>query len=174
MLSRNRGLRVAIVVLVVLVMFGLTGGAAADSHNGHERPFKAWFSGTVEIVVGADWCPALPWVGVVIVADKGHTTHLGPVSAEATQCTSTATGEVINGEATFFAANGDELYATYSGGPGSTAPVEVIQVFNGGTGRFANATGQATEWAYPNDPEAGLVWGVMEGTITYDASDRSR
>lgn len=172
MRSTHKGLRTLAAAIAVLITFGATTGAGAAPGATHDRPFKLEFTGALEIVVGAHWCDSLPWVGVVIVTDEGPATHLGRVVAEATQCTNSETGEVANGVVTMIAANGDELHATYSGGTGSSAPVEVTQIFNGGTGRFANATGQAIEWAYPNDPEAGRVWGTMEGVISYDASDR--
>ena len=172
MLSKNRGLRVLAVVFIVLVMLGMSLAVGAKPVDLKERPFRLSFSGSVEVVVSAAWCGSSPWVGVLIVGD-GHATHLGRVSAEASQCTNGVTGEVANGVVTLVAANGDELYGTYVGGPGSSAPVEATQTFIGGTGRFANATGQAFELAYPNDPEPGLVWGTIEGTISYNASDRS-
>lgn len=177
MRSKKRAQTVLTVLFTVLLTLGMTPSAAADSSGAHERPFKMEFSGTVEVVVGADWCDGLPWVGVLIVADEGHATHMGRAYGEASQCTNTATGEVARGEVTMIAANGDELWGTYSGAalaplPDGTGQIGVIQIFYGGTGRFANATGEAYELA-SSRPAEGLVWGTVDGTIIFDASDRS-
>jgi hypothetical protein len=44
-------------------------------------------------------------------------------------------------------------------------------VFDGGTGRFESATGNAEEMLIRDD--YGIIGMTMEGTISYDASDRS-
>ena len=80
------------------------------------------------------------------------------------------------GERTFTAANGDELRAVNVGtstpaGPGLVR-FSAVLTFVGGTGRFANATGEMR-----GEGTANLVTRTtsvtFDGTIAYAASDRS-
>ncbi len=72
--------------------------------------------------------------------------------------------------ATYVAANGDELHATYTAEFVSVvdgvAVIEVEQEFNGGTGRFESATGEAFE-VVSVDLVVGTVNGRVEGDISY-------
>ena len=82
-----------------------------------------------------------------------------------------------SGERTFTAANGDILRAVHAGtstpiGPGLIS-FRATVTFVGGTGRFAHATGQATGWGTANLATRISV-ATFEGSLTYDASDRSR
>ncbi|HSK19239.1 MAG TPA: hypothetical protein VK912_08865 [Longimicrobiales bacterium] len=87
--------------------------------------------------------------GLLHQIDTGtcHGTHIGRA-----QLTSDKIINVVNGtqtlETTFVAANGDELRGTGTGtntpvGPGLIAFTATL-TFDGGTGRFADASGQAT------------------------------
>ena len=74
------------------------------------------------------------------------------------------------GEITFTAANGDMLYASYSGSANHNLdpypPIEASGVFNGGTGRFMNAEGEFL-WhgKYNMLIKSGTV--IAEGKIKY-------
>jgi hypothetical protein len=75
----------------------------------------------------------------------------------------------------FTAANGDVLRSSVSGtntpsGPG-TARISATMKFTGGTGRFANATGEAHAEGVANFVTRSSSV-TYDGWISYDASDR--
>lgn len=81
-----------------------------------------------------------------------------------------------SGTRTFTAANGDELRATHVGtsapaGPGLVA-FTASMTFAGGTGRFANARGQATIHGTANLATRTTTM-ALDGWLAYDASNRS-
>ena len=121
--------------------------------------------------------PPLPLPPVHRQIDTGTCwfSHLGRTTLYGVQDIKFAAG-TQRGERTFTAANGDVLRAVHAGtsapsGPGVVRFVTTI-TFVGGTGRFANATGQMT-----GEGTANLITRTTsvtnEGWITYDASDRS-
>jgi len=73
-------------------------------------------------------------------------------------------------DAVFCAANGDLVYATYTGHTDvTTAEANGFLVFEGGTGRFENASGQVTAYGYVEYDEIGRVIGMYlagEGEIS--------
>ncbi len=130
--------------------------------------------------VPSDWITTVDSVGVA--------QHLGRVSVVSWHCTrfdffSPPPGlSVFNGgHMTLTAANGDELWVTYSGTflfyPGDTPDVGLSKAtfetmtIVGGTGRFSDASGSLTGTAVDNFP-AGPNVTTISGTITYDASMR--
>ena len=121
--------------------------------------------------------PPLPLPPVHRQIDTGTCwfSHLGKTALEGVQDINFAAG-TQSGTRTFTAANGDVLRATHAGtsgpaGPGLVRFVTTITIV-GGTGRFANATGQMT-----GEGTANLITRTTsvtnEGWITYAASDRS-
>jgi hypothetical protein len=86
--------------------------------------------------------------------------------------------QILGGQMTFLAANGDELRATYTGTvlpfelvPGAIITVDIDLVITGGTGRFEGATGEADMKAFVifegfPDPDWAAMW-IWEGTISY-------
>lgn len=144
--------------------------AGADSAS---RPFKGSAVGEVTFPLDPD-CPNYGGLRTDSTA-VGTASHLGRIVMEGQHCTP-APGEGIAGEQTFVAANGDEVYMTYSGVPGPPNPDGVI-VFDvnfdiiGGSGRFEGAEGGGTMIAYVVfegllDPAWSASW-VWEGTIGY-------
>lgn len=104
----------------------------------------------------------------------GHANHIGAFTFRAEWCLQFPVTTVAF--TTVVAANGDELYNTWTS-EGEFAPDGSLHftqyfTFTGGTGRFANATGNgvATGVAYP-DGSSAASW---EGTLAYDASDRGK
>ena len=102
--------------------------------------------------------------------------HLGETVFFGVQQINFAAG-TQSGERTFTAANGDVLRAVHVGtstaiGPGLIS-FRATVTFVGGTGRFANATGQATGWGVANLATRTSV-ATFDGSVTYDASDRSQ
>ena len=102
---------------------------------------------------------------------EGIATHLGRVTIVAEHCSDLDTGRYADGRLTITAANGDILLGTYTSGVSLTPPPmiefsDVVTFIDGGTGRFAHASG--------GGPERGLFnfetneWMVeLEGTISY-------
>ena len=112
----------------------------------------------------------------------GTASHLGRVSGRGTDCINMSGGSppsfaFTNGELTLTAANGDQLTVTYSGTftpttNDPTNPQAAIYAISGtfqvtgGTGRFANATGQGVLSGFEN---IRTFLGHLEltGTISY-------
>jgi len=101
--------------------------------------------------------------------------HLGRVTVQFTQVVNFAARTQQSLELTYTAPNGDVLRAASAGTSAPTATgvtYSATLTFLGGTGRFANASGQAHA-----DGTADLVAGTsqytLDGWITYDAADRN-
>ena len=108
--------------------------------------------------------------GTCQVSQLGATTTVGSQTINFATLTQTATR-------TFTAANGDELRATSTGtsrpgaGPGEI-DFDAMLTIVGGTGRFANATGEVHDWGTANVVTHAVSF-TLDGWIAYDASDRS-
>jgi hypothetical protein len=147
--------------------------AAAALSVAGEAPAAIPIEGHCELTFNP---PPLPLPPVHRQVDTGTCwfSHLGITALSGVQDINFAAG-TQSGERTFTAANGDVLRATHAGrsgprGPGLIGFTTTI-TFVGGTGRFANATGQMT-----GEGTANLITRTTtvtnEGWITYDASDR--
>ena len=96
-------------------------------------------------------CPTLGADAEIVssFAGVGRLSHLGRVTWSSSHCVDLDTGQYNDGRMTIVAANGDELKAEYAGwtlGGPPVAPITDELVFvDGGTGRFAHASGGATE-----------------------------
>lgn len=111
----------------------------------------------------------------VTIEGGGNGTHLGRYALDATSSTTTTTdaGGVTTEETTsslvFVAANGDEVWATFSGESetGSDGDVDSVltATITGGTGRFANSTGYFA-LVMTTDPETGASKGTYNGKIS--------
>jgi len=102
--------------------------------------------------------------------------HLGASTTTGAQTINFAT-LTQNTERTFTAANGDVLRATAVGTskPGAepgTIDFDAMLTVIGGTGRFANATGQVHDWGTANVVTREVSF-ALDGWLAYDASDRS-
>ena len=150
----------ASLALAALVVLGLAGPAAA----GEQVPFKGRLEGVVTTLT-----PLQPPLMFVRVEGTGNATHLGRLTWVATLVANNATGEAV-GSYQFTAANGDMLFADFTGQATPTATPGVLYIeetatITGGTGRFAGATGSFTsERLY--DTIAGTTIGSFEGTIS--------
>jgi len=171
-------------VPLLLTLVGCAGGApsvtppdaraslsvSADAQAPRALPIK----GHCELTFNP---PPLPLPPVHRQIDTGTCwfSHLGKTALEGVQDINFAAG-TQSGTRTFTAANGDVLRATHAGtsGPGGPGLVRFVTTITivGGTGRFANATGQMT-----GEGTANLITRTTsvtnEGWITYAASDRS-
>jgi len=113
---------------------------ALPAGAGSQVPFKGADVGTFSLP-GACSDGSLQ----VVIEGSGTATHLGRYRYEANECFNPVTG-AFSGEPTVTAANGDQLFGTYSGQVSSTSDPNVITyeeqlTVSGGTGRFAGATG---------------------------------
>jgi hypothetical protein len=159
-------------LLVALTAFAVT-AAAADT-GGTDRPFTGTLVGSATVAPDAN-CP----IGLRTVSEgSGTGSHLGLVAMTSSHCTPVA-NEIGPGQMTLVAANGDEVHMTYSGtcsappfppvGEPITCNTENVVV--GGTGRFANATGEAhvtalVTWTGFGAPLLPATW-TWDGTISY-------
>lgn len=130
-------MRKAILIAGLILAVGVPAGALAKA-GGTDRPIKDQSSGTTVVNLGD--------LSFTIDA-TGIGSHLGRTTSHLDGAL-TLTGPNsfnINGTSTVVAANGDELYGTFSGsGTSDTAgnsegPVTIT--VTGGTGRFENASG---------------------------------
>jgi hypothetical protein len=143
--------------LGLLFLMGLSGAAAAEE----QVPFKGRLEGVVTIT------PAPPVLEVLIEA-SGNGTHLGKFTLVVPHRVNPAT-RTGTGTYEFTAANGDMLYADFTGSGTLVAPgvlhlVETATI-TGGSGRFADATGSFTcERTF--DMARGTTTGSFDGTIS--------
>lgn len=159
------------VLLATFAAFAVT-AATADT-GGTDRPFTGTLVGSASVAPDEN-CP----IGLRTLSEgSGTASHLGLVSMSSHHCTPVA--NAIAGQMTLGAANGDELHMAYSGtcsAPPFPPVGELItcnteNVVVGGTGRFANATGQAhvtalVTWTGFGAPLLPATW-TWDGTISY-------
>ena len=160
-------------LLVALTAFAVT-SATADT-GGTDRPFTGTLVGSASFPEDSN-CPA---VGRRTHSEaSGVASHLGLATMVSNHCTPPANA-ITGGHMTLVAANGDELHVTYSGtcsAPPFPPVGEVLtcsteSVIVGGTGRFADATGEAQTTAYVTNagfgaPEWPVTW-TWDGTLGY-------
>lgn len=150
---------VAGLALAALAVLGLSGPVAA----GDQVPFKGHFAGDVTITLLTP-----PFVEVDTEA-SGKATHLGKFTLEIPAVVNRANLTAV-GSYEFTAANGDTVYAEFTGQASLTATPGVLAIvetatITGGTGRFAGATGGfVVERLY--DRIAGTIVGSFKGTIS--------
>ncbi len=100
---------------------------------------------------------------------SGNATHLGAyqeVGSATFSPTSDPTVLNVEGSMTYTAANGDELHAFFSGQLNGVTGVITAEIqYDGGTGRFANATGSST--LHGQIQGDGSIQVTVSGTIDY-------
>lgn len=162
----------AVVLLAALMAFIVT-AATADT-GGTDRPFTGTLVGSASVAPDEN-CP----IGLRTLSEgSGTASHLGLVAMVSNHCTPPANA-ITGGHMTFAAANGDELHMTYSGTCAAPPFPPVGEVFTcstdnvivGGTGRFADATGEAqltahVTWTGFGAPLLPATW-TWDGTISY-------
>jgi hypothetical protein len=112
--------------------------------------------------------PAPPLVQVFIEA-TGNATHLGSFTLEVPHVVDPVS-RTGGGTYEFTAANGDKLFATFTGRATQIAPgvlrLDEEARITGGTGRFADAAGSFT-CVRIFDMAAGTTTGSFSGTISH-------
>ena len=84
----------------------------------------------------------LPLLG--LIAGTGTLTGIGPVQLSSTDCINPLTANSFtftSDDVVLTTANGDQIWATYSGVLGADGTLSGTYMFVGGTGRFATASG---------------------------------
>lgn len=174
--------RLALLAVLSLAL-AIPGLSASAAQGGTDRPFTMTATGvhTVEFVIPAGRCAGTP-IFQTFVETTGFATHLGLLSLTGNHCTYlTPSGlTYADGWMEIESANGDVLYSRYE--PAAIQPpappepwitiTRTNQTFNGGTGRFADATGGmdceiTLVFAYPNDPFRADLSATCTGTISY-------
>ena len=156
----------ASLALAVVAVLGLAGPAAA----GEQVPFKGSLDGDVTHT------PVDGRTDFVLVEAEGTGTHLGNFTLDVPHFVDTPT-RTAAGYYEFTAANGDKVYAEFTGKATPTATPGVLFIvetatITGGTGRFAGASGGfVVERLF--DRVAGTTVGSFDGTISSPgANDR--
>ncbi|MFL5339744.1 MAG: hypothetical protein ACJ8F7_06210 [Gemmataceae bacterium] len=152
----------ASLALAVLIVAGLAGPAPA----GEQVPFKGSLDGDVTVT------PLTPPFVMVDVEATGNATHLGKFTLDIPHVVNRAARTAV-GSYEFTAANGDKVYADFTGASVLVAPgvlyIEETATITGGTGRYAGATGSfSVDRLY--DTIAGTTVGSFEGTISSPGS----
>ena len=147
------------VALAVITAPQLVGSVAASE----QVPFNGSFEGDVAV------SPHAPPFVAVDVAAGGNATQLGKFKLDIPHVVNRADRTAV-GTYEFTAANGDKVYATFTGIAAPTATPGVLYIeetatITGGTGRFAGATGSFTSERW-YDMIAGTTTGSFEGTIS--------
>lgn len=152
-------------VVAVLVAFSLSmiAPAAVGGPKGTERPLKGACDAKFAIVGFENVLPPVETLAIDLTC---HLTHMGLTAGAAIQRV-TLNDPPPFGIATtivYVAANGDEMYGTFSGQgtpspDGSSIAFAGKTVYTGGTGRFANASGWSLDAG-----GASLV--TSEGSVT--------
>jgi hypothetical protein len=161
----NRRRFTAGLALTVAALLAFAGPVAA----GKQVPFKGSLEGVVTITPLAP-----PFVSVAIDA-SGNGTHLGLFSASIPHTVNRAT-RMATGTYEFTAANGDKVFADFTGQSALTSTPGVLSIvengtITGGTGRFAGASGSfTTERLF--DTAAGTTTGSYSGTISSTGSSK--
>jgi hypothetical protein len=152
----------ASLVLAVVAVLGLVGPAAA----GDQVPFKGKLEGDVTRTLA-------PPIVLVDIDATGTATHLGRFTLDVPHVVNPVTRTAV-GSYQFTAANGDTVYAEFTGQAYATDVPGVVYIeesatITGGTGRFAGATGSfKVERLF--DMTAGTTVGSFEGTISSPGS----
>ncbi len=166
--------RFGAIAAAAMVALAVVTSAALSAAGGTDRPFTGTLAGSATFP-GDSTCP---FTGRRTWSEgSGTASHLGLVSMSSNHCTP-PTNLITGGQKTLVAANGDEVHFTYAGAC-DPIPPSVGEVFTcnsedvivGGTGRFANATGEAHVTALITFAGFGVpVWPITwtwDGTLSY-------
>ena len=162
-------------LLAAVMLLGAATPAVAGNLD-KPRPFHGVFMSSGDPVQPTITCE----VGVPLAVEgAGHGNHIGHFTYRSDYCLEfvAATHVVVTGAmGTVDAANGDLLYSTFDAEgeflPDGTLVGNLYATYAGGTGRFENAVGSAV-FTGGTLPGGGSYY-TFEGTLAFDASDRSR
>ena len=170
---------VSAVLVCALAGLGTSAPATADAPL---RAFTGTVAGDMSLApVGLPGCPAddadLPSQRAASVA-RGAASHLGRVRMTSEHCSPPAAA-IEDGDMTLVGDTGDQVHLRYLGGgsypsggvPGTVVKFNLAFTIDGGTGRFADATGSGEMTAYATFPGGGArswpaTW-IWDGMISY-------
>ena len=139
----------------------------SSSKRAVTRPFKIKGSGTFSVSQGDGIsCSAI----FLNALGEGTVTHLGRSTLLVEWCWDGSPNDIGTKTLTLTAANGDVLHGTYNFIQWtSETTLEQGLVFDGGTGRFENATGEFIESLViaSDTGSSGTFTASGEGTLTY-------
>lgn len=198
-LKRNGTFTLALGVLVVVAAAGCESPVATATgfHDGLSAPlftrgqpgkplpFRADVTFTGELIApdapgSAARCNELE-LFTLRGSGQGVVTYMGYTTGTFSNCTAfpiPGPVDVLDGEVTMIAANGDLLFLTYSGVQHEvdlatfTAEYAATYLIVGGSGRFEGASGMLEATGVVDFNTGGLSTEVAEGWISFDASDR--
>jgi hypothetical protein len=161
-----------------LLVFAVLLSSSAATAEGRAVPFDSEISGTEVVVFAGDVSPCADWQWKATHVVTGVATHLGKLTGTMTDClflTGPATLHFEQGEMTMTAADGDELAATYEGDAAfldaCTVRFVAVMQWQGGTGRFSDATGTAVSIGIIDlcggDPATNTWEATTEGDIEF-------
>jgi hypothetical protein len=167
-------------LLVVVLLLGLIAIPAQAKKGGTDRPFKGNAVGeAVFDLSNSKGCPGddIGFGITTLTEAAGNASHLGKVKLNASHCPLLNTN-LSNGDLKLVAANGDELYGTYTGtstpipgNPGDPIFATLQIEFDGGTGRFADAKGYAelrAELVFEGFADLAWPWkATWKGKLSY-------
>jgi hypothetical protein len=166
--------RIAAIIGLVAILASVAGPVLGK--GGQAVPFKGtmWGNEVTFNPVPAGRCVEMAGVADALTTFRvsGYATHLGWVAVVAEHCSDFDRGQYGDGRLTITAANGDILKGTYAQGVSTSPPPESgftdeFTFIDGGTGRFALASGGGTEFGVFNTTTFA-TWVRMEGVISYD------
>jgi hypothetical protein len=141
----------ALVTAIAIVLTASTPSAASAASAGHSRPITATTDSPYEVV---DFCDIAGVPGALTTTGgTSNVVHLGKTTYSGTVCVvftnPTTLSGYSRGEIVWIAANGDRLFSSMTGtfGPANidgTTPIHYTMAFDGGSGRFVDATGGMT------------------------------
>jgi hypothetical protein len=116
--------------------------------------------------------PPLPLPPAIQQIDDGacQMSHLGRAGFYAEQAIDFVAGSAISTDVRFTTPNGDVLRATSAGTFVPSRPgvrIDATMTFSGGTGRFENATGEATIEGQVDFTTNSTTFSIVEGWIVY-------
>jgi hypothetical protein len=127
--------------LVLLAVTAISPAAALGAAKGTDRPLKGSSTGSLTVSLAT---------GAATSSFTGNLSHLGAITG-GDVATLTATGPATftyAGTNILVAANGDEVFSTFTGSGVFTSATTVestqVNTITGGTGRFADASGTFT------------------------------
>lgn len=166
----------AIRFLLTLLLVCFSAVVIGKDYNPHPRPFMGTMSGDALFDFESDACLSVtgaPWQ--TISSMEGELTHMGRSQYHSMHCSTLDGASLVNGNATLVAANGDEIWLTYTASlispfPAPVLMYEVNNVVVGGTGRFENASGEILSVVFVTLDMTALSAPIdmdFAGSITY-------
>jgi len=142
--------RKSVQFLLTLLLVIISATVVGNGDNPQTRPFMGSMNGEAIFDFDFDSSPCLSVTGApwqTVSSMEGKLTHLGRSEYYSTHCSTLDGTQLVNGEATLVAANGDEVWLSYTANLLGTFPAPVLvyvvdNVVVGGTGRFEGASGK--------------------------------